>query len=246
MKRMRRNQRRATMIGGAALASVSVVAAAAAAATTVVARKIKPNATNNTSVKESAENAGVGKDAETGKDEDAGKDAATSAGKDAATSAGKDAGDNKSGSILGVEIPGDIPIKTHTIELKKNEDAQKLLTFLVNNGLPYYIQIEMKSDGKKFNRHDTEIFDLRRILFGKFATKKDFETDGKIPEKKRDLYFKAPDQVGIADGDTMGNEHPNDVFIYTGEKGTIDPTSTDNSIKITITGSKNGPVVCIN
>ena len=148
-------------------------------------------------------------------------------------------------SSIGPEITGDLSIKTLVYELKKIDETYQLLEFLVKNGLPYYIQIEMKSDGKKFNRHDTEIFDLRRILIGKFATNKDFETDGKIPDKKRDLYFKPSDQIGIADGDTIGNEHPNDVFIYTGEKGVPDPTSTDDSIKIAIAGSKNEPVVMI-
>ena len=230
MKRLRqRKQRREKMIGGAHAASAAASAAAASAV----------NDTNTTvndpanSVSDPAANSV--------------SDPAANTVSDPATNPDSDpASDNTKPSFnLGPDIPGDISIKSDTYELKKNEDSQHLLTFLVNNGLPYYIQIEMKPDGKKLNRHNTDIFDLRRILYGKFATKKDFETPGKIPDDKHELYFQAPQQVGIADGDTMGNEYPSDIFIFTGEKGTVDHSSSDKSIKIAITGSKNEPVVVL-
>jgi len=243
MKRMRRKQRREKMIGGAAPTDANVAAAAAAAAAAASAAAGVAGATAaGPGVAGATAAAGVAGATAAGPGVTAGADNNTpsvAADKDAGT------GEKKPAFNLGPEIQGDISIHSETFVLEKKDHAQKLLTFLVKNGLPYYIQLELKPDGKKFNRHDTEIFDLRRILCGKFATNKDFETDGKIPDKKRDLYFKAPDQVGIADGDTMGNEYPDDVFIYTGEKGQLDPTSKDKSIKIAIAGNNNGPVVVL-
>ena len=192
MKRLRRKQRREKMIGGgknAAAAAVAVAAASAAAAAVGAAKSTIITDNNNNTVAD--------KDAPAPTD-----------------------GEKKPGFNLGPEIEGDISIHSESFVLEKKGDAQKLLTFLVKNCLPYYIQLELKP-GKQFNKHDTGIFDLRRILYGKFATKKDFETDGKIADKKHGMYFnapeqvEAPEQVGIADGDTMGNDHPNDVFIYT-------------------------------
>jgi hypothetical protein len=251
MKRLRRKQRREKMIGGApgdgdaAAAASAASAAAAAAASAAVAAPVVGDAVvvGDAPVvgDAAAATAPVAGDAAT-----AGDAAAAPVAGDAAATAGVDKdGEKKPAFNLGPEIQGDISIHSESFVLEKKEDAQKLLTFLVNNGLPYYIQLELKPDGKKFNRHDTEIFDLRRILYGKFATKKDFETDGKIPDKKHGMYFKAPDQIGIADGDTMGNEYPDDVFIYTGEKGQIDRSSADKSIKIAIAGNNSGPVVVL-
>ena len=268
MKRLRRKQRREKMIGGgkddvmaaAAASAASAAAASVAAASVAGATDATPGATDATPGATDATPGATPGATDVAGAADATPDAtpgATGATPDAtpgatdatpsATGADKDAGagEKKPGINLGPEIPGDVPIHSMSFELKTPEETQKLLTFLVNNGLPYYIQLELKPDGKKFNRHDTEIFDLRRILYGKFATKKDFETDGKIPDKKHGMYFKAPDQVGIADGDTMGNEFPNDVFIYTGEKGQLDRSSADKSIKLTIAGNNNGPVVVL-
>ena len=257
MKRMRRKQRREKMIGGGKddVAVAAAAAAASAAAAAVGADKstiITDNNTDNaTATDKNKDGADTGTATDNATATDKNKDgAATGPAKDGTTDKNNDGATDKDGAKkpafnLGPEIQGDISIHSETFVLEKNEDAQKLLTFLVKNGLPYYIQLELKDDGKKFNRHDTEIFDLRRILCGKFATKKDFETDGKIPDNKRDLYFKAPDQVGIADGDTMGNEYPNDVFIYTGEKGQVDRSSADKSIKIAIAGNNSGPVVVL-
>jgi hypothetical protein len=247
MKRLRRKQRREKMIGGApgdgdAAAAASAASAAAAAAAAASAAVAAPVVGDAVVVGDAA--AATAGDAAVAPV--AGDAAAAPVAGDAAATAGVDKdGEKKPGINLGPEIPGDISIHSESFELKKPGDAQKLLTFLAKNGLPYYIQLELKPDGKKFNRHDTEIFDLRRILYGKFATKKDFETDGKIPDKKHGMYFKAPDQVGIADGDTMGNEYPDDVFIFTGEKGQIDRSSADKSIKIAIAGNNSGPVVVL-
>ena len=255
MKRLRRKQRREKMIGGAAgdaevaAAAAAAAAAASAAAASAAAAGAGPGVAGATA----AGDAGPGVAGATAAGPGAAGPGAGAAA--AGATAGADnntpdststgAGEKKPAFNLGPEIQGDISIHSESFVLEKKDHAQKLLTFLVKNGLPYYIQLELKPDGKKFNRHDTGIFDLRRILCGKFATEKDFETDGKIPDKKRDLYFKASDQVGIADGDTMGNEYPDDVFIYTGEKGQIDPSSTDKSIKIAIAGNNNGPVVVL-
>ena len=125
------------------------------------------------------------------------------------------------------DIPGDIPIRKVEYELKDEKETYHLLEFLVNSGLPYYIQIDMKSGDKKFTKRDSDIFDLIRILYGKFAPIKELESGGKIPEEKRTMYFTAPNQVGIADGDTLGNEYPDKVFIFTKEKGQIDRESKE-------------------
>ena len=79
------------------------------------------------------------------------------------------------------------------------------------------------------SKNDTDLFDLRRILYGKFT--KDIK---KIPEKKRELYFVEKIVVGIANGDTLGNEYPDSLFIYTGEKGQIQKGSSDTAIKVQI------------
>ena len=140
---------------------------------------------------------------------------------------------NKKGSGTGLnlpEVPGDIPIRSITHELTNENESYKLLDFLVKSGLPYYIQIELKpgqGSAKKFTKRDSDIFDLLRILYGKFAPKKDLESGGKIPEEKQGMYFTAPNQVGIADGDTLGNEYPDKVFIFTKEKGQINEDSKE-------------------
>ena len=78
------------------------------------------------------------------------------------------------------------------------------------------------------NKNDTNIFDLRRILYGKFT-----QNIKKIQSDKRQLYIEAKDTVGIANGDTFGVDQPG-LFIYTGEKGQVLKESTDSSIKIRI------------
>ena len=253
----------AAAAAAAASAASASAASAAAAKSTILTDNNTDNATvnaiatDNDKNKETANDTtdndkdATDKNKETAKDttdNDKDKETAKDTAKDT-TDNDKDAtatdGAKKNSNNLGRDIPGDISIHSETFVLEKNEDAQKLLTFLVNNGLPYYIQLELKDDGKKFNKHDTDIFDLRRILCGKFATEKDFKTEGKIDDNKLDLYFKAPDQIGIADGDTMGNEYPDDVFIYTGEKGMVDRGSTDKSIKIAITGNENNLITVV-
>ena len=256
----------------AAAAAAAASAAAASAASAAAAAKstiLTDNNTDNATVKDTMDNVKDTMDknkdtmdtdnaTDTDKNKETAKDTTDNDkdGTDKNKETAKDTTDNdkdatatddakKNLNNLGRDIPGDISIHSETFVLEKNEDAQKLLTFLVKNGLPYYIQLELKNDGKKFNKHDTDIFDLRRILCGKFATEKDFKTEGKIDDNKLDLYFKAPDQIGIADGDTMGNEYPDDVFIYTGEKGMVDRGSTDKSIKIAITGNENNLVTVV-
>lgn len=129
---------------------------------------------------------------------------------------------------LGPEIKGDISIGMETHECKNQNEVWKLVQFLIRNGLPYYIQIELKSGDKPLNKNDTNIFDLRRILYGKFT-----QDIKKIPGNKRQLYIEAKETVGIANGDTFGVEQPGQ-YIYTGEKGQILEDSTDSSIKVRI------------
>ena len=129
---------------------------------------------------------------------------------------------------LGPEIKGDISIGIEKHECKNQNEVWKLVQFLIRKGLPFYIQIELKSGDKPLNKNDTNIFDLRRILYGKFT-----QDIKKIPGNKQQLYIKAKEIVGIANGDTFGVEQPGQ-YIYTGEKGQILEGSTDTSIKARI------------
>ena len=129
---------------------------------------------------------------------------------------------------LGPEIKGDISIGIEKHECKNQNEVWKLVQFLIRKGLPFYIQIELKSGDKPLNKNDTNIFDLRRILYGKFT-----QDIKKIPGNKQQLYIKAKEIVGIANGDTYGVEQPGQ-YIYTGEKGQILEDSTESSIKARI------------
>ena len=129
---------------------------------------------------------------------------------------------------LGPEIKGDISIGVETHECKNQNEVWKLVQFLIQKGLPYYVQLEVKSGDKFLNKNDTNIFDLRRILYGKFT-----QNLKKIPSDKRGLYIEAKEVVGIANGDTFGVDQPGQ-FIYTGEKGQILNDSTDSTIQVRI------------
>jgi len=131
---------------------------------------------------------------------------------------------------LGPAVIGDVTIKTYEHVCANERQAYQLVEFLIRKGLPYYIQIDIDPVNKpRLNKNDTDLFDLRRILYGKFV--KDIK---KIPESKRSLYFQENAVVGIADGDTLGNEFPDSLFIYTGEKGQIQKPSSDTEIGIKI------------
>ena len=131
---------------------------------------------------------------------------------------------------LGPEVKGDISIRSETHVCNTDAEVYKLVEFLIQKGLPYYIQIDMDPGNKPtLSKNDTDLFDLRRILYGKFA--KDIK---KIREEKRKLYFEEKAVVGIANGDTLGNEYPDSLFIYTGEKGQIQEGSSDTTIKVQI------------
>jgi hypothetical protein len=127
---------------------------------------------------------------------------------------------------LGPEIKGDISIGTETFECKTEKEIYHLVQFLIEKGLPYYIKIELKSGDKPLNKNDTNIFDLRRILYGKYT-----QNIKRIPEEKRQLYLEAKDTVGVANGSLLGDDQSG-FFIYTGEKGQILKGSTDSTIKI--------------
>lgn len=99
---------------------------------------------------------------------------------------------------IGPEVKGDISIGTEIHECKDSREVWKLVQFLIRKGLPYYIQIEPKSGDKMLNKNDTSIFDLRRILYGKYT-----QDIKKIPENKRQLYIEAKEIVGIATGETI-------------------------------------------
>ena len=129
---------------------------------------------------------------------------------------------------IGPEVKGDISIGTEIHECKDSREVWKLVQFLIRKGLPYYIQIEPKSGDKMLNKNDTSIFDLRRILYGKYT-----QDIKKIPENKRQLYIEAKEIVGIATGETIGTEQPG-VFIYTGEKCQLLKESKDTTIQARI------------
>ena len=148
---------------------------------------------------------------------------------DASTAAATETNNGKKQPFsLGPEIKGDISIGIEKHECKNQNEVWKLVQFLIRKGLPFYIQIELKSGDKPLNKNDTNIFDLRRILYGKFT-----QDIKKIPGNKQQLYIKAKETVGIANGDTFGVEQPGQ-YIYTGEKGQILEGSTDTSIKARI------------
>ena len=235
LRRKQRKQQRMNMIGGGERAETLALAAVATA-------KAKANPNNGPKSDSTNKNPAAAdvsnEDGENAKkDENATGDDVTTTGKDtndaAPAAPGEDAkekgadgktdgdkGDKKPGSFsLGPEVPGDVSINSETHEFK---DVKRLLDFLVKKGLPYYIQIELKR-GIPLNLKETDIFDLRRILYGKFVKGGD----------KTDLHFKpGGDYVGIANGSILTNEYPNDVFIFTKDKVNIDKSSEDTSVKV--------------
>ena len=127
---------------------------------------------------------------------------------------------------LGPEIEGDVSIGMEERECNDVAKVYELVSFLIQKGLPYYVQIHLKSGDKAINKNDTNIFDLRRILYGKFT--QNIKT---IRENKQKLYLKANDVIGIANSELYGNSDPG-LFIYTGEKGQILKDSNDTTIKV--------------
>lgn len=127
---------------------------------------------------------------------------------------------------LGPEIEGDVSIGMEERECNDVAKVYELVSFLIQKGLPYYVQIHLKSGDKAINKNDTNIFDLRRILYGKFT-----QNIKKISENKQKLYLKANDVIGIANSELYGNSDPG-LFIYTGEKGQILKDSNDTTIKV--------------
>jgi hypothetical protein len=234
LRRKQRKQQRMNMIGGRERADPETLALRAIS----TAKANSNNGPKSDSTKNNPAAADVSnEDGENAKkDENATGDDVTTTGKDsndAAAAPGEDAkekgadgktdgdkGDKKPGSFnLGPEVPGDVSINSETHEFK---DVKRLLDFLVKKGLPYYIQIELKR-GIPLNLKETSIFDLRRILYGKFVKGGD----------NTDLHFKpGGDYVGIANGSILTNEYPNDVFIFTKDKVNIDQSSEDTSIKV--------------
>jgi len=128
--------------------------------------------------------------------------------------------------VIGPSIKGDITIRTESHECKNANEVWKLVEFLIQKGLPYYIKIEPKTGDKPLNKNDTNIFDLRRILYGKFANNTEL-----LGGNKQGLYLKENEVVGIANGDTFGVEQAGE-FIYTGERCQILPASTDGAIQV--------------
>jgi hypothetical protein len=127
---------------------------------------------------------------------------------------------------LGLSIKGDITISVVSHECKNANEVWKLVEFLIQKGLPYYIQIEPRVGDKPMNKNDTNIFDLRRILYGNFTNNTEL-----LGGNKQGLYLKANDIVGIANGDTLGVEQAGQ-FIYTGERCQILANSTDSEIQV--------------
>ena len=246
MRKMRRKQRRERLMIGGAGADEAADAAATATAIAAVAMS-EAEAEANAAVNNGPGPTYGPADALTADApavDDPAKATATDD-KTSSTSASPTAapGDDKKKTTLnlGPDVPGDISIRSISYELKNANETYHLVNFLLDNGLPYYIQMELKT-GTPFSKNDTDIFDLRRILYGKFMPKAEYD---KIPsETSKEIYFTEdkPLIIGIADGDTMQNEYPNDVFIFTKEKGELDKESKKNAIKIKIgTGTGPGP-----
>ena len=157
---------------------------------------------------------------------DAGAGAGAGAG-DASTEKTPKSNDTKKPPFkLGIEIEGDISLGMEEHECNDEKQVSKLVNFLIEKGLPYYIQIQLKSGDKPLHKNDTNIFDLRRILYGKFT-----QDIKKIDENKRGLYLEATNTVGVANSELYGNTEPG-IFIYTGEKGQILKDSKDDSIQV--------------
>jgi len=144
----------------------------------------------------------------------------------AATQSSVAASAKNANNPLGLSIKGDITIRTESHECKNANEVWKLVEFLIQKGLPYYIKIEPKIGDKPLNKNDTNIFDLRRILYGKFTNNTEL-----LGGNKQGLYLKENDVVGIANGDTFGVEQAGE-FIYTGERCQILPDSTDGTIQV--------------
>jgi hypothetical protein len=151
---------------------------------------------------------------------------ATAAAPAAATQSSVAASAKNANNPLGLSIKGDITIRTESHECKNANEVWKLVEFLIQKGIPYYIQIEPKTGDKPMNKNDTNIFDLRRILYGNFTSNTEL-----LGGNKQGLYLKAKDIVGIANGDTLGVEQAGQ-FIYTGERCQILANSTDSEIQV--------------
>lgn len=172
-----------------------------------------------------------------GADADATKKDGAAADADAETAAETAATEAKPKFNLGPSINGDISLHTESRTLKSKETVH-FIEFLIQSGKPYYIQIKPKvGDKTLLNISNTDVFELRRILYGKFTTTKDYDAPGKIPDEQRQLYFKPPDVVGIAGGDSISLDTNGNIMIYTGETAMVARDSTDKAIKLTIQGS---------
>jgi hypothetical protein len=210
--------------------TASSIAAAAVAAAKASNNTDNSGETGKEGADASKEGAGDATEAGDEARDEAGKEGAD-AGKEGADAGkegvGADVDKKKGGGFsLGPDIPGDISIHSETHELKDVKLTWKLIEFLVKSCIPYYIQLELKD--KVLNKHDTDIFDLRRILYGKYVTE---ETLKKAGDKQK-IYFKPGSEIGIADGDSISADTNTDIFIYTGEKVSFDPKSKENAITL--------------
>ena len=144
---------------------------------------------------------------------------------------------------LGPTIPNDISIQSKSLTLNSKLTYQ-FIDFLITNGKPYYIQIKPKiGDETLLNISDTDIFEIRRILYGEFASNDDYEDDSKIPGTKKELYFKPLDDVGIAGGDSISVGSNGNIMIYTGETARVKSESNYGSIELTVKGNNKKVVV---
>ena len=263
-KDMRRAKRRKSkvMTGGGKddAAAMAAAMAAATAATMAVAKgssvdnNKKPSEPNKVDAPPKTEEGTAAEQAPATTEGAAGEDAGDAAGdtksgdpKDGEVSKEVDT-KNKKGKKskakfnLGPEITGDISIHVESYTLKSSE-AYHFIDFLITSGKPYYIQIKSKpGDEKQLNISDTDIFELRRILYGNYATAKRFEIQDdkdkdKIPDNKLSMYFKTPDVIGIAGGDSISIDGNGDIMIYTGETAQVMETSTDKIINLKIQGN---------
>ena len=145
----------------------------------------------------------------------------------AATDANADDKKKSGGFNIGIDIPGDIPIHSDTFDVT-GDNTSKLLEFLIEKGLPYYIQFEM-TPGTPLKLNDTAIYDLYRILYGSFATKDEIAKAG---DRKR-MFFEPGKTAGVAAGDSVLLKEPGtDVYIFTTDVLVIDKNSQKNKITL--------------
>jgi len=232
-KEMRRAKRNIKMVGGSKPGEnnemISMVAAASAAAATAAVMAMENNRSKLSSAKST--------------DTNSADDTRNNMNQMSGRTKGSPKTKGNAKFNLGPTIPNDISIQSKSLTLNSKLTYQ-FIDFLITNGKPYYIQIKPKiGDETLLNISDTDIFEIRRILYGEFASNDDYEDDSKIPGTKKELYFKPLDDVGIAGGDSISVGSNGNIMIYTGETARVKSESNYGSIELTVKGNNKKVVV---